>query len=143
MKRDRARITDNDPLNHTRTDKVINTLGGNGNITSQEDINTSIQQDNHTARHKPKDKMRKVTFQIRDSVMDRLKDAHRYLEKEMQDDAPDREVIVEAAIVRVLKQLEEQANEELKAEISERQKIRRTELSTGLLEKYDSRKKKN
>jgi uncharacterized membrane protein YccC len=75
--------------------------------------------------------------------MDRLKDAHRYLEKEMQDDAPDREVIVEAAIVRVLKQLEEQANEELKAEISERQKIRRTELSTGLLEKYDSRKKKN
>lgn len=148
MKR-QARLQDNDPLNPT--DKVLDTLGGVSNISSQQDISTAISQDVSIpakedikpTRYKPRDKIRKVTFQIRDSVMDQLKDVHRSLEKELRDlDAPDREVIVEEAIVLALKQLKAQTKDEFKVSLSQRQALRRKELSSGLLEKIDSKTKK-
>lgn len=49
--------------------------------------------------------IKKVTFQLQESVFEQLKDAHYDLGKKLGKDAPYREVIIEEAIVRLLDSL--------------------------------------
>jgi hypothetical protein len=137
-----VRLRDNDPLNNP-ADKVLDTLGRTSNIASQQDVRPSGQEDVQPASqedinitsHKATDVIRKLTFQVRDSIFEQLKDAHYYLGKELGEDAPDREVIVEEAIARVLEQLKNEAREDLTEALVRRQKIRQAELATGLLKR--------
>lgn len=86
------------------------------------------------------DTLRKLTFQIRDSVYEQLKDRHYLLGKQLGENAPDREVIVEEAIVALLDKLED--GEDLAEAIAHRQHIRQQELESGALINPSSRKKK-
>ena len=121
----------------TPTDKVLDTLEGTSNTASHQGISTEVQPDGQKA---PSDFTRKLTFQIRDSVYQQLKDRHHILGKQWGDRAPDREVIVEEAIAALLDKMDD--GEDLGEAIAHRQKIRQQELESGALINQSSRRKK-
>lgn len=95
----------------------------NNQLVSQEDNKSTSQQDNFptsqqankltnplaslpTSQPVNKPKLRKSTFQISEEVLDRLEQLHLGLQLELgKKDAPYKEVIVEEAIVQLLKQM--------------------------------------
>lgn len=111
-------------------DKVIDSLGNVNNTTSSQVISTEVQTDT----------LRKLTFQIRDSVYRQLLRKHHALIDQLGSDAPDREVIVEELIAANLEKLTQ--DEELKNAIAHRQQTRQQELESGALINPSSRKRK-
>lgn len=75
--------------------------------TSKQANKPASQQDNKsTSQPVNKTKLRKSTFQISEGVLDRLEQLHLRLQLELgKKDAPYKEVIVEEAIVQLLKQM--------------------------------------
>lgn len=124
-----ARVTSQKVFNNP-ADKVLDTLGNANNTAGSQDISIK----GHT------DIFRKLTFQIRDSVYQQLKDRHYLLSKQLGDDVPDREVIVEFALVALLNKLND--GEDLGEAIAHHQKIREQDLESGTLINPSSRKKK-
>ena len=121
----------------SQTDKVLDTLGNVDSTAGSQAISTAVQPDRQKA---PSDFTRKLTFQIRDSVYQQLKDRHHILGKQWGDNAPDREVIVEEAIAALLDKMD--AGEDLGEAIAHRQRIRQQELEAGTLINPSSRKRK-
>jgi hypothetical protein len=119
------------------SDKVIDTLETISNTASSQGISTEVQPDKQKA---PSDFTRKLTFQIRDSIYQRLKDRHYLLDKQLGTDAPDREVIVEEAIAALLDRMDN--GEDLGEAIAHRQRIRSQDLEAGTLINPSSRKRK-
>lgn len=124
-----ARLANNNPLNPA--DKFIDTVERVNNTLGQPDIQPTIH----------KDAIKKLTFQIRESVFERLKDAHYYLGKDLGKAAPDREVIIEEAIARLLDQLEGDTREAVAEALATRQKTREEELENGLLRRATGKTK--
>lgn len=124
-----ARLANNNPLNPA--DKFIDTVERVNNTLGQPDIQPAI----HT------DVIKKLTFQVRESIFERLKDAHYHLGKDLGKAAPDREVIIEEAIARLLDQLEGDHRDELATAIAIRQRTREKELASGLLQRSTSKSK--
>ena len=129
MTKKQARVT-GERVFSSPTDKVLDTLGGIDSTAIYQGISIEVQPDT----------LRKLTFQIRDSVYQQLKDTHYILDKQLGLDAPDREVIVEFALSSLLGKLTD--DEELKKEIAHRQLIRKQELESGALVNPSSRKNK-
>lgn len=148
MIKKRVRLTDeNDPL--TPTDKVLaglervsksgvqevdsmesqevsNTTSQEVvNLESQEFNNKNIQEDSKsTIQQADKLKLRKSTFQLSQSVLERLDIFHLQLQLELgKSSAPYKEVIVEEAIAQLLDQASE-SRTELLAALQERQETR-------------------
>lgn len=121
----------------SQTDKVLDTLGNTDNTAGSQDISTAVQPDRQKT---PSDFTRKLTFQIRDSIYQRLKDRHYLLDKQLGTDAPDREVIVEEAIAALLDKMDD--GEDLGSAFAHRQRIRQQELESGALINPSSRKRK-
>ena len=120
----------------SQTDKVLDTLGNIDNTTGSQDISTAVQPDT----------LKKLTFQIRDSIYRQLIKSHNAFVEKLGDDAPDREVMVEEAIASLLYKLnddeEKISAEDLTSDIAHRQRIRQQELKSGALINPSSRKKK-
>ena len=121
----------------SQTDKVLDTLGNVDSTAGSQAISTEVQPDKQKV---PSDFTRKLTFQIRDSIYQRLKDRHYLLDKQLGIDAPDREVIVEEAIAALLDKMDN--GEDLGEAIAHRQRIRQQELESGALINPSSRKNK-
>lgn len=121
----------------SQTDKVLDTLGNVDSTAGSQAISTEVQPDKQKV---PSDFTRKLTFQIRDSIYQRLKDRHYLLDKQLGTNAPDREVIVEEAIAALLDKMD--AGEDLGEAIAHRQRIRQQELESGALINPSSRRKK-
>jgi hypothetical protein len=99
----RARLTeDNDPL--TATDKVLAGFQQLSQPASQPDRNIESHKDRKlTSQPVDKPALRKVTFQIAESVVNQLDQLHLQLQLDLgKANAPYKEVIVEEAIARVL-----------------------------------------
>lgn len=124
-----ARVTSQKVFNNP-ADKVLDTLGNTNSTAGSQDISIK----GHT------DIFRKLTFQIRDSVYQQLKDRHYLFSKQLGDRVPDREVIVEFALVALLNKLDD--GEDLGEAIAHRQKIREQDLEAGTLINPSSKKKK-
>jgi hypothetical protein len=103
MVKKRARLTeDNDPL--TPTDKVLAGLQKLSQSASQPDPHTGSQQERKlTSQIVDKSALRKVTFQIAESVVNQLDQLHLQLQLDLgKANAPYKEVIVEEALARLL-----------------------------------------
>lgn len=78
----------------------------NKSTSRQDNKSTSQLSDKTTRQQVNKSKLRKSTFQISEEVLERLEQLHLGLQLELgKKDAPYKEVIVEEAIVQLLKQM--------------------------------------
>ncbi len=86
---------------------------GAAEMTSQQDNNKASQKDEKLAKQQVnKSKLRKVTFQIQESVVNSLDKLHLQLQLELgKANAPYKEVIVEEAISRLLEEAESNRDE--------------------------------
>lgn len=124
-KKERPRINAGRIFNPT--DPVLDSFENGSNTARQPDKSIGVQQDT----------LKKLTFQVRDSLYRQLIVAHSSTVARLGSEAPDREVMVEEAIARLIENLQE-----WEEDIVSRQITRQQELESGALINPSSRKRK-